>query len=304
VKVIFGDAGAVLPSLEADSVDSVVTSPPYWRLRDYGVPGQVGQEETLDQYLGTLRALFGEVRRVLKPTGTCWVNIGDCYACASKPAVDPYRCTTSGKLMPPQGRAPVPDGLQAKSLIGLPWRVAMALQQDGWVLRNAVVWHKPNGMPESVRDRFAGKYEYVFLLAKSPRYYFNLDAVRTDRGANPGDVWSIPTRPSGVGHFAVMPTELVRRCLQAGCPRWVCANCGLPAEGDWCRCGEGAGRRPAVVLDPFVGSGTTLLVARELGLEGVGIELNPEYESVMRKRLGAGNVLLPDVSFHCFREGE
>jgi len=306
MRVIFGDARRVLPTLAADSVDTVVTSPPYWWMKDYNVDGQIGHEETLDQYVGALRAVFADVRRVLKPAGTCWLNLGDCYAYASTPYVwrTDYKRSSSGKWIPPQGCAPVPEGLQFRSLIGVPWRVAMALQADGWVLRNAVIWHKPNGMPHPSKDRFTRKYEYVFLLTKATHYYFNLDQVRKDTGANPGDVWSIPTRPSGVKHFATMPPELVRRCLKAGCPWRVCVECGLPAEGGWCKCEAGAGRRPAVVLDPFVGSGTTLLVARQLGLDAIGIELNPDYEAMMRQRLGEEGTLLPEVTFETFKEGD
>jgi DNA modification methylase len=292
------------------AVHCVVTSPPYWGLRDYGVEGQIGLEESFDEYLLRLVEVFRGVRRVLREDGTCWVNMGDGYAgiwgaqsrdgfvegmSATQIAQHPRRTHT--------GSSSRYSGLKPKDLIGQPWRLAFALQADGWWLRSDIIWSKPNPMPESVTDRPTRAHEYVFLLTKAARYYYDADAVReevsdstmrdrrigTERpfhdrsgdlgkgtsggrrqgrnavgdrtGRNLRTVWTIPTQPFSGAHFATYPEKLVEPCIKAGCP-----------EG-------------GTVLDPFSGSGTTGVVALRLGRFYVGIELNPEYAGMSRRRI-------------------
>ena len=251
-----GDAVQVLRELPTGSADCVVTSPPYWGLRDYEVPGQYGHESTVEDYVETMCRVFGEVVRVLTPDGTCWLNLGDSYGGSWGNYVAPgstaptSRDTTRrhhGCLRPPQSRH------RPKDLMGVPWRVAMALQDDGWLLRNAIIWHKPNGMPASVRDRLTCRYETVFLLARSPHHVFNGGALDPD---HLGDVWSISTRPYRSGHVAVGPIEIPLRAIQAGC-------------------GPGG-----VVLDPFSGTATTGLAACQLGRSYIGIDLNPRFHDL------------------------
>jgi DNA modification methylase len=345
-----GDALDVLSELPEDSVHCVVTSPPYWALRDYGTATwiggttdcahsarpasvtpsaahregnprtcqhcgaihqdrQYGLEATAEDYVDTLRAVFTQLRRVLIDTGTVWLNLGDSYRDA-----------------PPKRRTRI---LPRKNLRGMPWRVAFALQADGWILRNAIVWHKPNAMPESVRDRLSTRYEMLFLFAAQQRYWFDLDAIREPpptrpdtlrkgivikgldksgragvnstvqrrrhsayrkysttepfagappgsamtptgrrhtathpRGSNPGDVWSIPTRPLREAHFAAFPIDIPLRAIAAGCP---------PG---------------GTVLDPFSGAATTALAARHLDRSYIGIDLNPEFHAIGLRRLG------------------
>jgi DNA modification methylase len=317
VTLYTGDATTTLAGLSAGSVDCVVTSPPYWGLRDYGTgywhggkpdcphlaavehPGfpqhcrrcgafredqQHGLEPTIDSYVDRLRGVFNEVRRVLVDTGTVWLNLGDSYA-AGPPGrtSDPMRAST---LSGATAAAPLRDSVRRagldrtrsiprKNLIGMPWRVAFALQRDGWILRNAIVWHKPNAMPESVRDRLSNRYEMIFLLTKQQRYYFDLDPIReplarptartkNPRGKNPGDVWSISTRPLREAHFAAFPVDIPRRCIAAGCPE------------------------DGTVLDPFSGAATTGMAARELGRSYIGIDLNPAFHDIGLRRLGLG----------------
>lgn len=354
-----GRAQDVLPQLPADSVNCVVTSPPYYGLRDYGVEGQLGLEETPAEYVATLAALLGEVRRVLRPDGTVWLNLGDSYSARADSSAGESSRRDRADVLPAR-RSP---GVPAKNLLGIPWRVAFALQDDGWTLRRDIIWHKSNAMPESVRDRPSASHEYLFLLTKSPRYWFDLDPIRVplvrdgwtvgrnggrggwDRGdhlnagladaaphplgANPGDVWTIATQPYPEAHFATFPAELARRCIGAGCPERVCAECGHAAERitdtsyvkspvhgagsvvgrhdrtgvnnydgagmprvnavratvGWTDCGHSA-YRPGVVLDPFAGSGTTLMVARQLLRKSIGIELKAEYCELAVGRIG------------------
>lgn len=268
-----GDSLAVLQTLPAASVQCCVTSPPYWGLRDYGHGGQIGLEETPEQYVARLVAVFAEVRRVLADDGVLWLNLGDSYG-------------------------------SGKQLVGIPWRVAFALQADGWYLRSDTIWHKPNPMPESVRDRPTKAHEYVFLLSKSARYFYDQDAIREDspheykagpltvgysagsgrsdgtphragigfgvaeKGRNARSVWTIPTQPYSGAHFAVMPPALADRCIKSGS-----------------RVGD-------TVLDPFSGAGTTGLVARRLRRQYVGIELNPEFADMARRRIDSDAPLL------------
>jgi DNA modification methylase len=363
-RIIFADVLDGLRSLESESINCVATSPPYWGLRDYGAEGQIGLEETPEAYVARLVEVFAEVRRVLRSDGTLWLNLGDSYAggANNKPHTGNAGVQGSnGQCL--THNTSIPAGLKPKDLCGIPWRVAFALQADGWWLRNDIIWAKKNPMPESVTDRFSTKHEHVFLLSKQARYWFDLDAVReehthpdavhnsgswaqsvrdadrrTDRpfaaalsrpkdyvgnplGKNPGDVWRIATKPTPYAHFATWPPDLVERMILAGCPPKVCAKCGEPwtIAGDtkWvtegfgyvtaCYCGtehlipqeeldadptllddfeiEPPPPVPGVVLDPFAGSGTTTQVARKLGRRSIGIELNPDYEAVMRERL-------------------
>ena len=249
-NILIGDCREQLRTLPAGSVHCCVTSPPYWGLRDYGVDGQLGLEQTPEGYVAELVGVFREVWRVLRDDGTLWLNLGDSYAAGG--AIDPYRRTTSGKLMPPQGRSPVTSGLKPKDLVGIPWRVAFALQADRWYLRSDIIWSKPNPMPESVTDRPTCSHEYVFLLTKRERYFFDAVAVReksagawdsakgfsaggkrgaaghsfftgaethkTGRqtGRNIRSVWTIPTRSFPGSHFATFPPALVEPCVKAG----------------------------------------------------------------------------------------
>jgi DNA modification methylase len=263
-----GDCRDVLAGLPADSVDCVVTSPPYWGLRDYGSDGQLGLERTPEEYVANMVAVFREVRRVLKPSGTCWLNLGDSYARDSGKSPTVRHVDGRAKNFDPSaaGRPQASDyGMKPKDLVGIPWRVAFALQADGWYLRSDVIWSKPNPMPESVTDRPTKSHEYLFLLTKSARYYFDADAVREPHvtasnlrdpgkeaygtvgrktplspgarefnhpnGRNIRSVWNIATRPYPGAHFAVFPPELPERCIKAGSSeKGVCPECGAPWE--------------------------------------------------------------------------
>jgi len=303
-RIIPGDCIAGLRTLPDASVHCCVTSPPYWGLRDYGHDGQIGLEKTPDAYVARMVEVFREVRRVLREDGTCWVNLGDSYASAPKGNKTPsYGSCFDGRNMSGVDTSGKKDkaaasGLQHKQLVGIPWRVAFALQADGWWLRQDIIWHKPNPMPESVRDRCTKAHEYVFLLTKSQRYFYDAEALSEpastagqiggftpnaaissgrkpsgnmipERGKayvrpltrNRRSVWTITTKPYSGAHFAVMPADLVEPCIKAGCP-----------EG-------------GTVLDPFAGSGTTLAVAAELGRNGVGCELNPDYIELAERRI-------------------
>lgn len=304
--MLVGDTRHVLATLPADSVNCVVTSPPYWGLRDYGHGGQIGLESTPEAYVAELVAVFREVRRVLREDGTVWLNIGDSYFSKGCDKVtDSLRGVGSkhGFLGSTAVRPPMPEGARTKNLVGIPWRVAFALQADGWYLRSDIIWAKPNPMPESVTDRPTKAHEYVFLLSKSARYWYDAAAIsengveperqRNDRigGANghtvrhseggimgaterrnARTVWTIATQPFSGAHFATMPPALAERCIKAGCP-----------EG-------------GTVLDPFGGAGTTGLVADRLGRNAVLIELNPAYADMARKRIGGDAPLLAEVS--------
>lgn len=252
-----GDSIAVAASMPSLSVNSIITSPPYYGLRDYGADGQLGAEATIDQYVGNLVTLFRELRRVLANDGTLWLNLGDSYARGFGGGSPGKKSASNAGSY--QGRTPgkKPAGLNGKDLIGIPWRVALALQADGWILRSDIVWDKTNAMPESVTDRPTKAHEYVFLFAKSPKYYYDAHAVK-DAGIdgkprNKRTVWSIPTQPFPGAHFATFPPALVKPCVLAST------------------------KRGGVVLDPFSGSGTTGMVAKGLGRKYVGIDLNDGY---------------------------
>lgn len=330
--ILAGDVLERLVELPPASIDCVLTSPPYYQLRDYGVTGQLGLEPTVDDWVASMRRVCRELVRVLKPTGSLWLNLGDSFSRHAR-----------------YGAAP-------KGLLLAPERLLIALAADGWIVRNKVIWAKSNPMPTSVADRLTLTYEVVFFLVRSRRYFFDLDAIRdpfhTDRatgnhrsrssghgggplaaprggldgghtrhalGKNPGDVWRIPTKGFRGAHFATFPPALLRRPLLATCPEAVCTNCGAPWRrqvtsrrigtsqptsrerfvmqypsrwrtvhevGDLIPCGCGAPTTPGVVLDPFFGTGTVGLVAREHGRDWLGIELNPDYRELARIRLG------------------
>lgn len=310
-RIYCGDALTVLKILPDNSVNCCVTSPPYYALRDYGVDGQIGQEDTPALYVERLTSIFREVRRVLTPDGTLWLNIADTYAGKGNQgeALDPkYPNGRTGQVVALNGKV---EGCKAKDMIGVPWLLAFALRADGWYLRSDIIWQKANPMPESTKDRPSRCYEHIFLLSKSRRYYYDAAAiaepvaettVRRMKGArstatkhgsgipgqqniqkinlpraagtytdadipqlrNKRDVWQINTVPYRGGHFAAYPPKLAETCLLAGCP----------PEG--------------VVLDPFLGSGTTAAVARQLGRHYIGIELNPDYCKLAQKRIEGG----------------
>jgi site-specific DNA-methyltransferase (adenine-specific) len=319
-RLLVGDCRTLLKTLEDRSIHCCVTSPPYFGLRDYGVDGQIGLEQTPDAFVSEMVSVFREVRRVLRDDGTLWLNLGDSYAAQRGGTRMPAETLAGGKngksgdFDAYRGRGAPSDrevaaesqgvahrnalaiGLKHKDLIGIPWRVAFALQADGWYLRQDIIWHKPNPMPESVRDRCTKAHEYIFLLSKSERYYFDADSVKepakvsskgirfggskygdssdpkhaTKSGnvskeyekANKRSVWSVTTKPFKGAHFATFPPDLVLPCVLAGCPSG------------------------GTVLDPFNGAGTTGLVALSNGRRYCGIEINPEYAELTKDRLG------------------
>lgn len=300
--ILCGDALEQLRTLEPESVHTCVTSPPYYNLRDYGAVGQIGMEATPEEYIDKLVDVFREVRRVLHPDGTLWVNIGDSYATRSgaQPPTNTRNAHGHTAKRPP-------GGYKYKDLMGIPWLLAFALRADGWYLRQDIIWHKTNAMPESVRDRCTKAHEYIFLLSKSEHYYFNAAAIREpitgkstkrylqndgkprprfgggkygdDRAEesrtksgkayiptaqrNKRDVWEISTGGFKGAHFAVFPERLVEPCILAGCPE------------------------NGTVLDPFAGSGTTGVVAKRLRRDFVGVEINPEYWKMATDRIAA-----------------
>jgi len=301
-QILLGDAKETLRRLPSESIDCVMTSPPYWALRDYRVDRQIGLETTFQQYIEKLCEIFDEAKRVLKPAGTCWINMGDTYGTGSGSGVRTgkqatnrgthYNCGWQEK-----GKAGV-NGME-KCLLQIPARFAIAMCDRGWILRNEIIWHKPNAMPQSVKDRFTVDFEKLFFFVKSRTYSFEkqydpytkplnrwsgtrLDATGKSKwdegtgqknyrnrnmrpnisGRNKRCVWSINTRPQKDSHFATFPPALVEIPIRAGCP-----------EG-------------GIVLDPFIGSGTTAVVACSLGRSFVGIDLNPAYVAIANKRLG------------------
>jgi len=252
--VIEGDVHFALGRLPSESVQCVVTSPPYWGLRDYGISGQIGQEPTLPGFIQALTNVFAEVKRVLKQDGVLWLNIGDGYTSGNRGWRAPDKKNPNRAM---DVRPDNPPGLKDKDLLGIPWRLALALQENGWFLRSDIVWHKPNVMPESVKDRPTRAHEYIFMLTKAEQYRYNHEAVKEPaeegRTRNRRTVWSINTSNSGSSHIAAFPQALVEPCILASTD---------PGE---------------FVLDPFFGSGTVGLVAHRLGRRYVGIELNPAY---------------------------
>ena len=316
VDIITGDALSVLRGMAGKSVNCCVTSPPYWGLRDYGVDGQIGLERTPDEYVSKMVEVFREVRRVLRDDGTLWLNLGDSYHGSGKAS---GRCWEDGKIpnmSQKQGtnfgslieKMDVPNGCKPKDLVGIPWMVAFALRADGWYLRQDIIWHKPNPMPESVTDRCTKAHEYLFLLTKSGRYYCDMEAIAEpatyagktvslgekslSRGQANGagikasgnglsdtvtvaalrnrrSVWTVSTAPFPGAHFATFPPKLIEPCILAGCP----------AGG--------------TVLDPFGGSGTTGLVAEKNGRNSILIELNAKYVDMAKNRTSQVSLFQP-----------
>lgn len=301
--ILIGDAAQTLAQLPSASVDCVVTSPPYFQLRDYGVAGQLGAEPTIADWVTGLREVAREVARVLVPTGSLWLNLGDSFSSHPK-----YGAPPKGLLLAPE-------------------RLLLALAQDGWIVRTKVIWAKSNPMPTPVTDRLSLTYEVIYFLVRSRRYFFDLDAIRepyrssgTRRarpvetrpdwagplaavsnnglnraqnarhplGKNPGDVWTIATRGFRGPHSATFPSELVRRPILATCPSVVCTACGggQKVSTGALQCGCKAPARRGLVLDPFFGTGTVGLVAQNLGRDWLGIELNPAFGRLAEQRLG------------------
>lgn len=266
-EIIVGDVRKVLQGFPDGLFQCAVTSPPYWGLRDYGIDGQIGAEMDVRDYIKDLVELFREIRRVLADDGTFWLNIGDSYTSGGRTWRD-EDAKNKGRGM--SYRAPTPEGLKPKDLIGVPWRLAIALQEDGWYLRTDIIWNKPNCQPESVKDRPTRSHEYVFLFSKSEKYLYDWQAVmepaldKAQKSKNRRSVWNINTEPYKGAHFAVFPRQLARLCIQAG-----------SRPGDR-------------VLDPFLGSGTTGIVCNELDRQCTGIELNAEYAELARQRLSKG----------------
>ncbi len=259
-SIIFeGSALTVLQRLPSNSIQCVVTSPPYWGLRDYNIPDQIGLEETLLQFINSLRTVFTEVRRVLRDDGVFWLNIGDSYTSGNRGWRAPDKKNPARAM---DVRPETPEGLKPKDLIGIPWRLAFALQEDGWYLRADIVWNKPNAMPESVKDRPTRAHEYIFMLTKGERYYYDRTAVLEPNGRNCRSVWNVHTQGFGGAHFATFPPKLIEPCIKA------------------------SSRRGDFVLDPFFGSGTVGVAAEALGRRYVGIELNPDYVALAAKRIG------------------
>lgn len=263
--VLHGDTREIIRRLPDNSFQCVVTSPPYWGVRDYGVQRQIGAEAELDAYLDTLVDVFREVRRVLKPEGTFWLNIGNTYTSGGRKWRQEDN-KNKGRAM--SYRPQTPPGLKKKDLIGIAWLLALKCQRDGWYLRNDVIWYKPNCQPESVKDRFTVAHEYLFLFSKSEHYYFDQEAIkeRTTDGnglKNKRTVWSINTEPCPDAHFAVFPKGLIRPCILAG------------------------SRPNDVILDPFYGAGTVGIISKELKRRCVGIELKEEYIDIADKRTSA-----------------
>ena len=297
-RIIQGDCREALKQVADEFIHTCVTSPPYFGLRSYnGGDGEIGTEDEVVEYVNALVDVFREVRRCLRPDGTLWLNLGDSYM--SQKNVAPPPQTIGGQRDMPTtipGNRREQKGLKHKDLIGIPWRVAFALQADGWWLRQDIIWHKPNPMPESVEDRCTKAHEYIFMLSKKPHYYYNHVAIKEDavgvphspgnknvtqpkeKGArdpaldpdrvwasdgkkNKRSVWTVNTKGYKGAHFAVYPKKLIEPCILAGCP-----------EG-------------GTVLDPFTGSGTTSVVALENGRNFVGTELNPEYIKIAEARI-------------------
>ena len=365
--ILQGDVREKLKELPEKSIQTCVTSPPYWGLRDYGQDGQLGLEPTPEEYVANMVDVFREVKRVLRDDGTLWLNLGDSYNGANMNQTGQHGYNDGRKNRSERYSVGGVQGLKPKDLVGIPWSVAFALRADGWYLRQDIIWHKPNPMPESVTDRCTKAHEYIFLLSKSSKYYYDAEPIREPvkegnngdvrcptlgkhrlkdsrqmaerkydevKGANKRSVWTVSTQPYPGAHFATFPPKLIEPCILAGSSNKACEVCGAPWErvtekgkkpegrsegeiysakayggspqsavwgskknlgGDgikvdtvgWqstCKC-ENNGTARSKVLDPFAGSGTTMMVAEENGREGIGIELNPEYVKLIEERL-------------------
>jgi DNA modification methylase len=356
-KIYHGSALPVLKTFPDGSIDCCVTSPPYWGLRDYGVSGQLGLEPTFELYIKHLMQIYAEVWRVLKPTGTVWVNLGDTYVShdanqKSDRVWNEGTFVSGSRLSAADAQAQVKKskiGLPAKSLCCIPDRFKIAMVDSGWICRNELIWYKRNCMPSSASDRFTVDFEKIYFFTKQGKYYFEQqfeelkitgvkgikfggnkgcpdnptysgNEYNSDdlQGRNMRTVWQINTQPYKEAHFAVFPPELPRRCIMAGCPKDICKKCGkarekvyevinrTPIKKDclteqyaksthgnegeliskgYSDCGCNAGWDKCVVLDPFMGSGTTALVAKQLGRDYIGIELNEKYIALAEERL-------------------
>jgi DNA modification methylase len=295
-QVLLGDVRQRLAEIPDDSIQACITSPPYWGLRDYGQDDQIGLEQDPNAFVASLVDVFREVKRALTPDGVFWLNIGDSYSGSGKGTAGNLGKKHNERHLEHKHSAIIPDGLKPKDLVGIPWRLAFALQADGWYLRQDIIWHKPNPMPESVTDRCTKAHEYIFLLSKSAKYYFDHEAIKEEAKTPPavrdkhgegyqadyakGDrfsagertwgadgrknkrsVWTVTTKPFRGAHFATFPPQLIEPCILAG-----------SKPGD-------------TILDPFFGAGTTGLVAQRHKRNWIGCELNPEYAEIARKRL-------------------
>ena len=260
--IIEGDSYVALQKLADNSVQCVVTSPPYWGLRDYGIDGQIGLEGQLQQYINNLLAVFREVKRILSSDGVLWLNIGDGYTSGNRGYRAPDKKNPARAM---NVRPDTPTGLKPKDLLGVPWRLAFALQEDGWYLRSDIIWNKPNAMPESVKDRPTRAHEYVFMLTKNEKYFYDYQAMK-ENNRNRRTVWNINTFPFPDAHFATFPPELILPCIMS------------------------SSRPNDFILDPFLGSGTVGEVASQYHRRFVGVELNPEYIEIAWKRLQGRSV--------------
>ena len=256
--VFVGDAREVLKTVPCEVVQSTVTSPPYWGLRDYKAKDQIGAEDDPDEYTANVVSVLEEVRRVTRSDGTLWLNIGDSYTSGDRGWRAPDK---KNPVRAMRYRPPTPDGLKPKDLVGIPWKLALAVQRAGWYLRADVIWYKPNCMPESVKDRPTRSHEYLFLFSKNEHYLYNYEATKGPNGRNLRTVWEIPTVPFRGAHFATFPPGLVEQCLR------LTTN-----EGD-------------LVLDPFIGSGTVGVVALQERRRFIGVELSTEYLPLIECRL-------------------
>lgn len=262
-EIVIGDVLEELKKFNSSQFQTCITSPPYWGLRDYGIQGQIGAESLLDDYLNNIVLVFREIKRVLRDDGTLWLNIGDSYTSGGRTWRDTDKKNPARAM---SYRPPTPEGLKPKDLIGLPWRIAFALQSDGWYLRSDIIWYKPNCQPESVKDRPTQSHEYIFLLTKADNYYYDIESIKekTNDGLgkrNKRTVWAVKTEPYKEAHFAVFPQSLIVPCLLAG-----------SKVGSW-------------VVDPFFGSGTVGEVCQKFNRKCVGFELNEEYAAIAKRRL-------------------
>lgn len=381
-KIYQGDCIEVLKTLPDNSINCCVTSPPYFGLRDYGVEGQIGLEKSINEYIEKLVLVFREIRRVLRDDGSLWINLGDSYNHKTTEGAKIQGNPEFNKNRPSREATRLParelqHRLQNKDLIGIPWRVAFALQADGWILRQDIIWHKPNPMPESIKDRFTKSHEYIFMFVKKQSYYFDADSVRepmsektkerdkykfsgafkgqfqgspvekrwqdgrpienpsffNESGRNRRSVWTVSVKPYKGSHFATFPMDLIEPCILSTCPEFVCPVCGkirekqfdreyvdrpngdeleefnhergiAPGKGQarnrwsggnipiqpkhfigYSDCGCCSDFNNGIVIDPFMGAGTTALVALKNNRNYVGIELNPDYITLAEQRI-------------------
>lgn len=270
-----GDALTILKTLNDESVNCIITSPPYWGLRDYKTAGQIGAEATFQEYIDSLAGIFDQCKRILKSDGTCWIVIGDTYpsggGLANEQSFKRKAGIDTGSNPDYPGKSKLRHSM-GKSLLMLPQRLAIRMIDNGWLLRNDIIWHKPNGLPNSALDRFTNNYEHILFFTKSKKYYFEtqFESKRIMRS-----IWTVKPEASEYGHFAVFPEELIETPIMAGCP-----------EG-------------GTVLDPFCGTGTTCYVAERLRRKWMGIDINPDYIEMSKKRLSKITEQIRMSSFFC-----